>query len=88
MQRNLSRSAPLPNRDRKGVGAFALAGHKARPDTMKPRGARTFACRVHTRVNALKIVSATLCSEECDARVRALRGVFNSLKSVAWHPVA
>jgi hypothetical protein len=30
------------------------------------RSARTSACRVHTRVNALKIVSATLCSEECE----------------------
>src|ERR1700689_736953 len=30
------------------------------------RGARTPACRVHTHVNALKIVSATLCSHECE----------------------
>ena len=30
-----------------------------------PRGARTLACRVHTRVNA-SIPSASLCSQECE----------------------
>ena len=38
------------------------------------RGARTPAGRVHTPVNALRIVSATLCSHEC-VRHNVLNGV-------------
>jgi hypothetical protein len=50
-----------------------------------PRGARTLACRVHTHVNALKIVSATLCSEECEHGTHECArhgGVFNG--AGAW----